>query len=265
MSKVRSANAVEGGVESVFDSPVTRQLNDACWDFFAPFIRELKETLNLQHALDVGAGAGYFSRKLADAGLAVTAIDGRAENVEVIRTRHPDVATAIVDVQRANVLAQFSSCDFILCTGLLYHLDNPLAAIRNLAELPAPVALIETQIVDTAVAEFRLVEEGRSPSQGLSHIGLIPSRPAITRLFHRFGRPFIYEFEHRPQHPDFTHDLWRRTLRYAFCASRQPLAITGLKPVTPAPAGKGFHQKAPAVALSRVRKFARRWRAPHAL
>lgn len=106
-------------------------------------------------AVDLACHQGYFSVELARRGCAsVTAIDARAEHVAdcslVSRALGFD---GVVQAHQCDVhavtAARFGVHDLVLCLGLIYHLENPVGALRVARELTAPggTCLIETQVV----------------------------------------------------------------------------------------------------------------------
>lgn len=232
---VNSANA--------FDSSVYSEINERRWEFFVPFIERLKRNFRLVRALDLGAGAGYFSGKLSEIGFVVTAIDGRAENVAAINLRYPQVKTGVVDLQSPGAFADFSANDFLFCAGLLYHLENPVAVMRAIAEHPSTIAFIETQLLPGSGPYFRYVEEGRSVTQGLGYLALIPTRDVLVRMLSIFGRSHVYEIEGGPSHPQFHESSREHQLRRILIASRTEVDMPGLVKLHAEGFGKGFHMK----------------------
>lgn len=97
-------------------------------------VHRMKPLLKLGTALDAGAGVGFFSETLRSCGLNVCGFDGRPENVCEARKRFPGIPFEWGDIQDRSIL-ELGKFDLVLCFGLLYHLENPLAAIRNLREL----------------------------------------------------------------------------------------------------------------------------------
>jgi SAM-dependent methyltransferase len=111
--------------------------------------------LGRRTAADLACHQGFFSVELARRGCApVTAIDARAEHVAdcnlVARALGLD---AVVRAQQCDVHAvtaqRFGTHELVLCFGLIYHLENPVGALRVARELTAPggVCLVETQVV----------------------------------------------------------------------------------------------------------------------
>jgi SAM-dependent methyltransferase len=239
-----------------FDAPVYSEINDARWRFFAPLVQRLVDTAGLHHVIDVGAGAGYFSEKLATLGLQVTATDGRADNVAEIVRRYPSMRTAVVDIQQPNALDAFQDVDMVFCAGLLYHLDNPVGAIKNLAGTTARLMLIETQLIPDDGPFLRLVEEGESQTQGLGYLALVPSQTTLVRLLHLFGWKYVYLVLGRPDHWQFHETQRHHKLRSVFVVSHEPLAIQGFSLLGSEKAGKGFQEKRLSLIMRIFRKLA---------
>lgn len=226
-----------------FETSVYSAINEQRWEFFAPLVRSLRTSAGVNRVLDVGAGAGFFSGKLAGEGFTVTAVDGREENVAAIRAHCPGVIAAVVDVQALNALAKFADADLLFCAGLLYHLDDPVAGISAVASHPAPLALIETQLYPGDAPLFCFVEEGASVTQGLSHIALVPTRAVLVRLLTLYGRPFVYETLKGPEHDQFRENRRYHQLRRVFVAAKVPMSLPGTTRIEAGAFGKGFHVK----------------------
>jgi len=113
--------------QTIFDKYGT--INDRREEFLQKTLADLIPHHGLRTAMDVGCGVGYFSNVLSRMALNVAAFDGRDENVTEARKRYPDIAFSRYDIEDARVL-ELEPRDFVLCFGLLYHLENPFRAIR---------------------------------------------------------------------------------------------------------------------------------------
>jgi tRNA (mo5U34)-methyltransferase len=116
---------------TAFDRKEYRALIEAREQTLRQIVKRLKPALGLSNAVDVGCGVGFFSQTLAECGLQVCGFDARAENVTEARRRFPGIPFEQANIEDREIprLGQF---DLVLCFGLLYHLENPLQAIRNL-------------------------------------------------------------------------------------------------------------------------------------
>ena len=219
----------------VFDAPNALAINKARMEHLA----SLGLPLAGKTVLDVGAGVGYLASVLAGMGCRVTCVEGREENVAVLRQRHPGVAATVADVERVDLsgLGQF---DVVFCYGLLYHLENPLAVLRNMAGACREMLLLETIISDHDGLVVQFEDEPPSTNQALARIGNRPSPAWVAYALDRAGFPHVYAPRVPPAHEDFQlrwkNDLAHRRdghpLRCVFVASRAPLANDRLVALT---------------------------------
>ena len=85
---------------------------------------------------------------------------------------------ANVEVDRLSELGRF---DIVFCYGLLYHVENPIAALRNRAGCCAELLLLETAVTDYPRPVFQLAyEPPAAKNQAVSGFGCRPS-PAGDR------------------------------------------------------------------------------------
>jgi len=102
------------------------------------------------HCIDLACHEGYFSFKLAQMGCkSVLGIDARKKHIDdaVFLNQiyeHPNVSFLEGDVQGG--VPTNEQFDFVLMFGILYHLENPIGALRLAYRLTRVVCLIETQI-----------------------------------------------------------------------------------------------------------------------
>jgi hypothetical protein len=161
-------------------------------------------------AVDLAAHQGWFAVQMARAGLTdVTGVDQRESHVQDarliarvlghdgLRFLHSD----IFDLD-TNALGTF---DVVLMLGLLYHLENPIGALRLARALCKDLFLIETQVVPgmTGMVDFGSyrfvrplkgsfglideVDETHGPEAGATGICLVPSLEALCWLLEAVG------------------------------------------------------------------------------
>ncbi len=131
--------------------------------------------------IDIGCHEGYFAFAMARRGLRnVLGIDVREDSLEK--------ANFIADVLRlGNVSFRYGNCeelsrdvfgDFELClfVGLLYHLENPILALRRAYEVTGEMLVIETQVIDSIQGSTEWgSREWHRPYQGI--MALIDETP----------------------------------------------------------------------------------------
>lgn len=153
---------------------------------------------SLASALDVACHEGFFSIVLADYFNTIVGIDKNVDSLSKARQIAQLLARRPVDF-RNQLLEQFDAraqFDFVLCFGLMYHVENPMQVLRNLARLTKHTLCIETQLLpfdfEGSVEDgsflaqrplhglFGLCEDyAHSKEGGLTNVALVPSRRAL--------------------------------------------------------------------------------------
>lgn len=105
------------------------------------------------NAIDLACSEGWFAHRLLEWGAdTVTGVDIRAENIHranLVRERI-GIDHQRLHLRRADVFeldaATVGTFDVVLCFGLIYHLENPIGALRIARALTRGVCLVETQL-----------------------------------------------------------------------------------------------------------------------
>lgn len=221
--------------EILFDKHYYLEINEARWATAEKILSSLPA---LKTCIDAGSGPGWFAQQLVNAGLNVFGFDGRPELAAEARLRVPEALFATLDIT-GNQAAQFlPRVDLVFCFGLLYHLENPFAAIRNLFECTEEFLLIETQIAPDEGPDCRLISEGRNMTQGLTYHALIPSRTSLVKMLYISGFSHVMRYTGRVAHDDFIDMPNKRHRREIFLASRNQLRdipdfVRENEPITP--------------------------------
>ena len=157
--------AIPAPVVDIFDTRL-KMLMSAVDDHFGPRLHEIS-------CLDVGCHEGFYSLAMARRGVrGVLGVDAREENLHRARFvanamgiggieyRQGQIETLAQDVSRAFELTLF--------LGLLYHVEDPMRCLRQVASVTSELCIIETQVVDEVegVAEWGSREWTR-PYQGI--------------------------------------------------------------------------------------------------
>ena len=211
----------------VFDTPPARALEQAKIALLREPIAEWKTQFGLNTAWDVGCGVGYFSLLLAELGFQTRALDGRAENAEESMRRIPNLDVRVADVEDPS-LPGLGRADLVFCLGLLYHLENPFLAIRNLAQLTGKLMVVESMCTWDTLPVLYLLEEGPTEDQGLRHIAFYPSESCLVKMLYLSGFSFVYRFNNLPKNVDFQSSLDQTKRRTMLVASRVEISSSSV-------------------------------------
>ena len=199
-------------------------------------VRALKPALGLRNAVDAGCGVGFFAQTLTELGLETRGFDGRFENVIEARKRFPKMEFECGDIESAEIAA-LGTFDLVLCFGLLYHLENPMRAIRHLRALTGKGLLIESMVVPGDDARMALREEPSQIDQSLTDMAFLPSEPCLVKMLYRAGFAHVYRVPRLPEHDQFRETGDRARRRTIVFASHQPARIGCLERVAEPPQG----------------------------
>ena len=213
--------------EFVFDKPYAQRFVEARQDMLRPILRDLRERSAVHSVADMGCGVGHFSGFLHGLGFDVVGFDGRPVNVEEARRRYPDIEFNVADVE-ATSIGERGPYDLVLCVGLLYHLENPLRALRNFSAMARKFLVIESYATPHKQTTFYLREESALEDQSLTSLALYPSESSLLKICYRVGFSAVYRFSHLPKHEDFQGGIRRGPQRTMLLASKLPLDLSGL-------------------------------------
>lgn len=210
--------------EFIFDQEHARRFVTARQTFLRPILQDLDTRLKIESAADVGCGVGYFSGFLHELGFDVTGFEGRPENAEEAKRRHSGIEFKHADVEDGEIVRS-GSYDLVLCVGLLYHLENPLRALRNLSAMTRKLLLIESYAAPQKQTALYLREEPSFEDQSLTSLALYPSETTLIKICYRIGFAGVYRFAPLPDHEDFRDRSGRKRQRTMFLASRTHLEL----------------------------------------
>lgn len=189
----------------------------------------------------MGSGVGHLAQFFVKRGGSVVCVDGREENIASLRARYPGLASHVWNVEREPLVA-LGRFDVVFCYGLIYHLENLLAGLRNMASVCDSLLLLESLVCDHASPVTVLEDEPRVHNQALSQLGSRPSPAYVAMALDRIGFPHVYGARVPPAHPDFRFE-WRNDLsisrpphniRCIFVASRREIESPHLVPLVDA-------------------------------
>jgi SAM-dependent methyltransferase len=220
--------------EFIFDKPHYERFNAAREASLLDVVPKLRETIGLSTVLDMGCGLGHFSGFLTGLGFSVVGADGRDSNVTEARRRFPSIEFRVADLQERSA-QDLGTYDMVLCLGLLYHLENPMQAIRNLEAMTSKFLVVEGMCVPFHRPSLYLLQEGSGEDQSLGAVALYPSESALVKMLYLSGFSHVWRWTNVPKHPHYRSNLVQKTARTILAASRMPLNLPALARV-PEPA-----------------------------
>jgi len=240
-----NANQSTEREKSAFDHQDYLSLIESRGNFIRNNLGKLKSALGLRTALDAGAGIGFFVPIIEEAGLQTRAFEGRAENVAEARRRFPGINIQLGDVEDREIVGLGSS-DFVLCFGLLYHLENPLLAIRHLRALAGKALLLESMCIPNSEPWAVLREEPNQEDQSLTDVAFYASEGCIAKMLYRAGFSCVYTFDAMPDHQNFRDGVDRARCRTVLLATYEPVSVAGVRLYREPTAADPWQKKLPA-------------------
>ena len=161
---LRTTALVPPAVTEIFDTRL-RMLESVVESHFGERQRSLE-------CLDIGCHEGFYSLAMARRGMNVTAVDGRDENLQRARFVAQAMGLSGIDYQQGRVetLAadQGRKFDLTLFLGVLYHVEDPMLCLRQVAAATREMCVVETQVVDEVegLAEWG-ARDWQRPYQGI--------------------------------------------------------------------------------------------------
>lgn len=161
-------------------------------------------------ALDLASHQGWFAHNMARAGFnRVEGVDARQSHVDdstliarIFEMEHLKFRQGDIHEQSPDELGKF---DVVLMLGLLYHLENPVGALRICRALCKQLCVIETQIVPGMTGfvdygsyqyvrplkgSFGIIDETddtHGPEASITGVCLVPSLDALMWLLKAVG------------------------------------------------------------------------------
>jgi len=213
---------------TAFDQRKYRKIIAARAETIRRVVSKLNPLFRFSTALDAGCGVGFFSKTLEDCDLRVCGFDGREENVAEARRRYPSVPFETADIEH-DTIRQLGRFDFVLCCGLLYHLESPLRAVRNLRALTEKCLLLESMCTQDTSASLLLRAEPNAEDQSLTDLAWYPSESALVKMLYRSGFATVYRVVPLPAHEEFRDTAEATRRRTILLASSAPIDVAGFR------------------------------------
>jgi len=223
---------------TIFDTKAAVLINKSREAFMRKLLPKIIKNQSIHTAIDAGSGLGYFSNMLITLGLYVSAFDGRKENIKEAIRRYPNVRFSHHNIENPNTTI-IGKHDMVFCAGLLYHLENPLLALRNLVGICKKVLIVETVVKPGNTLSAELVDENYDRNQGINYLALIPTEPFLIKCLYLAGFRYVYKTDEMPHYKDYHGSFFKRKSRTVLVASKRKLLISGLK-VKKEPPSKSF-------------------------
>ena len=135
--------------------PIISRYPEYLWYRLTKYI---PESLEGAKSIDLGCSNGYMSLELAKRGSTVIAIDISSRAIESLKfvAKHMSlddrVKPRLLQLDRPGWADEIieDHYDIVICSGLLYHLENPEIFIEELCRLDASIVVGETKILHQA-------------------------------------------------------------------------------------------------------------------
>jgi tRNA (mo5U34)-methyltransferase len=174
--------------------------------------------LERAHCLDVACNEGFFSQLLYQRGAVVKGIDIRDLNIQ--RARRIQELYGLGTERLRFEIADFllnqdppNTYELVLFLGLLYHLENPMGALRILYRITRAIAVIDTQLTrqntpvesgwgQTSVnlelpASVALLQQEDFEDNNLAswkNLSFIPNAAAVKQMLFSVGFSSVVQF-----------------------------------------------------------------------
>jgi tRNA (mo5U34)-methyltransferase len=180
---------------------------------FMPFaLAQLGGSLVGKRVLDIACNGGFWSVQCALLGAQVTAFDSRPEMVEQARglCRLAGVAEPRLEVMNYWEMSPErlgGKFDLVLNLGILYHLPDPLAALRAALSVTGGVMVLDTFVHRSRAPLIRIQWEGTEAVFNASEAGIVayPSRSSVAMMLAQLGATQVREVPlwQGPMPPDY--------------------------------------------------------------
>jgi len=142
---IRTTPAIPVSVVDIFDTRL-QMLMSAVDDHFDGRLQDIE-------CLDIGCHEGFYSLAMAQRGArAVVGVDAREENLNRARfvARAMGINRIVYRQGCVETLAadQARTFELTLFLGLLYHVEDPMRCLRQVAAVTGELCILETQVVD---------------------------------------------------------------------------------------------------------------------
>jgi len=201
----------DGSTTPTYHGSDIQAIHDTRWSMLERCLDErLGGPRDALSAIDLASHQGWFAVQLARAGFGrVLGVDARASHVEDSTLIRRIYGLDGLEFRQGDVheldAGKTGAFDLVLMLGLLYHLENPVGALRACRALCRGLCVIETQVVPgingfvdygsyryvrPLKGSFGIIDETadtHGPEASITGICLVPSLEALVWLLHKVG------------------------------------------------------------------------------
>lgn len=201
----------DGSTTPTYPGADIQAIHDTRWRMLESCLdAKLEQGRNGLSALDLASHQGWFAVRMAQSGLApVLGIDARKSHVDDSRLIAQILGLDRLSFRQGDIhnlrQDELGTFDVVLMLGLLYHLENPVGALRICRELCHGLCFIETQVVPgmsghVDYGSYRFVrplkgsfgivdetEETHGPEASITGICLVPSLEGLLWILRKVG------------------------------------------------------------------------------
>lgn len=201
----------DGRTAPSYAGPEVQQIHNTRWRMLEQVLEDTwPDGFEGLRGIDLACHQGWFATQMSKANLRhVLGIDARASHVKDSRLiaevlGHDQLRFDQSDIFDLDTEA-LGTHDLVVMLGLLYHLENPVGALRIARALCSGLFVIETQVapgltgmvdygsyryVRPMTGSFCMVDESddtHGPEASVTGVCLIPSIEGLTWLLHKVG------------------------------------------------------------------------------
>lgn len=211
---------------SLFETENYLAMNAVRWGLASRVIDQLRGAgIDLSSAYDLGAGPGWFANVMSTANLDVVALEARPDVAAAASLSAPNARVEVFDLDAVALNALPPPRDFVLAFGILYHLENPLRALRIARALCGKAILLETMTLPDTLPMARVIRENPNPTQGFHDLALLLSPAAIEWGLWGAGFRNVYRFTATLDHADFRDTAQTHRRRHIWLASESEVSV----------------------------------------
>ncbi|MBV9241247.1 MAG: class I SAM-dependent methyltransferase [Acidobacteria bacterium] len=175
---------------TVQDEPGWTRANETSRAIFSHLLKEYVGPISGRKVLDVACSAGHFSFLFARMGAEVDGFDHDSKAIEqaqfIAKQLHQGWAgSAKFVVADLESFATDEQYDVVFCSGLFYHLRDPIKGAQRLEQLTRQWLVLQSCVSDRQEPVFELSDPTRWPFCAEWEFCLVPSAPMVRAIFEK--------------------------------------------------------------------------------